>query len=66
MPAFDPDAEVTELTLTIPTWVSSIKRTQNNANLSIITPKAREKLAATLISLKENVDEMLQLIKEDE
>ena len=66
MPAFDPDAEVTELTLTIPTWVSSIKRTQNNANLSIITPKAREKLTAALISLKENVDEMLQLIKEDE
>ena len=66
MPAFDPDAEVTELTLTMPTWVSSIKRTQSNANLSIITPKAREKLTAALVSLKENVDEMLLLIKEDE
>lgn len=66
MPAYDPDAEVTELTLTMPTWVSSIKRTQNNANLSIITPKAREKLTAALVSLKENVDEMLLIIKEDE
>lgn len=65
MPAFDPDAEVTELTLTIPTWCSSIKRTQNNANLSIISPKAREKLTTVLITLKESVDEMLSLIKEE-
>lgn len=65
MPAFDPDADVTELALTVPTWCSSIKRTQNNANLSIISQKAREKLTAVLISLKENVDEMLSLIKED-
>lgn len=66
MPAFDPDAEVTELTLTIPTWCSSIKRTRNNANLSIISQKAREKLTAALLSLKESVSEMLSLIKEEE
>ena len=66
MPAFDPDAEVTELTLTIPTWCSSIKRTRNNANLGIISQTAREKLTAALLSLKETVSEMLLLIKEDD
>ena len=66
MPEFDPDAEVTELTLTVPTWCSSIKRTQNNANLSIISKKAREKLTSALLTLKESVTEMLSLIMEDE
>jgi len=66
MPAFDPDAEVTELTLTIPTWCSSIKRTQNNANLSIISQKAREKLTAVLLALNETVSEMLSLVKEED
>ena len=66
MPEFDPDAEVTELTLTVPTWCSSIKRTQNNANLSIISKKAREKLTSVLLTLKESVTEMLSLIMEDE
>lgn len=66
MPAFDPDAEVTELTLTIPSWCSSIKRTRNNANLSIISQTAREKLTTVLLSLKETVSEMLSLIKEDD
>lgn len=66
MPAFDPDAEVTELTLTIPTWCSSIKRTQNNANLSIISQKAREKLTAALLALNETVSEMLSLVKEED
>ena len=65
MPDFDPDAEVTELTLTIPTWNSSIKRTQTNADLSIISQTAREKLQSALQSLRDEVDIMLTLIKEE-
>lgn len=65
MPTFDPDAEVTELTLTIPTWNSSIKRTQTNADLSIISQTAREKLKSALQSLRDEVDIMLTLIKEE-
>ena len=66
MPEFDPDAEVTELTLTMPSWISSIKRTQSNANLSIVTEKARNKLIDSLNNLKSTIDEMLSLLKEDE
>lgn len=33
MPAYDPDAEVAGLTLTIPSWMSSIDRTKSMAHL---------------------------------
>ena len=32
MPVFDPDAEIASLTLTIPSWISSIERTRTNAD----------------------------------
>jgi len=64
MPDFDPDAEVTELTLTMPSWISSIKRTEANANLSGISVTAKNKLINSLWDLKKTIDEMLQLIKE--
>lgn len=64
MPTFDPDAEVTELALTMPTWVSSIKRTQTNANLEIISETARNNLTEKLQMLKSTVEDMLSLIEE--
>jgi len=64
MPTFDPDAEVTELTLTMPSWISSIKRTQNNANFSIITANARDKLVSTINTLIDTADGLLSLIEE--
>ena len=63
MPDFDPDAEVTELTLTIPTWISSITRTQNNANLEIISQAARIKLSDALQSLNKSIEIMLSLLE---
>lgn len=64
MPEYDPDAEVSSLTLTIPSWVSSIIRTRSTANLNEITPEAKTKLEKGLIGLRETVDEMLDVIKE--
>lgn len=65
MPAFDPDAEISSLTLTIPSWSSSIERTRNSANLSIVSSNARNRLIGALQSLQNTVDEMLTAIKED-
>ncbi len=65
MPAFDPDAEISSLTLTIPSWSSSIERTKTNADLSIVSDKARENLISALYNLQNCVDEMLKAIKED-
>lgn len=51
MPAFDPDASITELSLTIPTWVGSIERTMKNTDLSIVSDSARKKLILMLASI---------------
>lgn len=66
MPAFDPDAEISSLALTIPSWSSSIERTRNAANLSIVSPKARGNLIKALNNLRSSVEEMLSAIKEEE
>lgn len=43
MPPFDPDAEITGLILTIPSWVGSLNRVQKT-NFSITSLKARSQL----------------------
>lgn len=63
MPAYDPDAEISSLALTIPSWVSSIDRTRSIANLSKISCNARCKLEKELLNLKETIDTMLIDIK---
>lgn len=65
MPAFDPDAEITGLTLTIPSWASSIVRTRTKANLSIVSKQARGKLVDALSDLQNVITEMLYAIKEE-
>lgn len=64
MPEFDPDAEISSLTLTVPSWASSIERTRDRANLNIISPGARSKLRSVLRNLQITIDEMLEAIKE--
>lgn len=65
MPEFDPDASITELTLTIPHWVSSIQRTQGHTDFSIISEGARKKLIEALTSLEETAFELLILVQEE-
>ena len=64
MPDFDPDAEITGLTLTIPSWTSSINRTRSHTDLNSISLKARMNLQHVLFSLQATIDELLQDIKE--
>ncbi len=66
MPTFDPDAEATELTLTMPSWIGSIKHTQSNADLKIISPAAKSRLIDTLQNLIDTGKEFLTLIEEAE
>lgn len=65
MPAYDPDAELISLSLTIPSWVSSINRTRSMADLSLVSNNARVKLEMKLINLKDTVEDMLIVIRED-
>jgi hypothetical protein len=65
MPTFDPDAEITALTLTIPSWASSIKRTQTNTDFNGVSDYAKDKLADTLIVLQHAISKILSKIKEE-
>ncbi len=48
MPEFDPDAEISSLALTIPSWVQSLTRTRTTAKLSLITDTGRQRLVKEL------------------
>lgn len=65
MPKYDPDAEISSLALTIPSWKSSIERTKANANLSAISPQARDKVVSALTELRMTIAEMLVTIEEE-
>lgn len=64
MPAYDPDAEIQSLTLTIPSWISSIERTCATAKFSEASSKARGCLEKELHELQHVVETMLNALKE--
>lgn len=65
MPAFDPDADINVLSLTIPSWSSSINRVRAKTDLSIVSIGARDRLVRELRSLTQRIGEMLAAIEED-
>ena len=62
MPVYDPDAEISSLTLTIPSWISSINRARSTADLSSITDNAYCKLEKELTELEETISDMLNTL----
>ncbi len=64
MPRYDPDADTTGLTLTIPSWISSIERVKNKINLEDVSDNAKENLKKSLYELQTSIDGMLTDIKE--
>ena len=59
MPEYDPDADVNSLCMTIGSWVSSIKRVNQNVDFSTITRKATIELVRQLTILEQTIN-MLQ------
>ena len=64
-PVFDPDAELIGLTLTIPSWGSSIERAMSSADLSLASKNAKYKLIDALTYLRIKIDDVLSAIKEE-
>lgn len=64
MPEYDPDAEVASLTLTIPSWRTSIERVRSKANMTVVSPAAREYLLKELSTLKNSIDALSSTIQE--
>jgi hypothetical protein len=62
MPTYDPDASITGLTLTIPSWISSITKTIQSTDLSEISIQAKAKLKDTLYNLDEKITEIIKII----
>lgn len=60
IPEFDPDAEITSLTLTIPSWIGSIKRAMNNSDIENVSKKAKEKLKNELFNLHDSIYEIMR------
>ena len=65
MPAFDPDADINVLTLTIPSWSSSINRVRTKTDLSIVSAGAKDRLVTELRLLIQRVGEMLAAFEGD-
>lgn len=66
MPKFDPDAELSSLTLTIPSWISSIERVKKVSGITGSTAGARTKLTKTLTDLRASIDDMLECIEKED
>ncbi|MCM1044345.1 MAG: hypothetical protein NC417_02435 [Candidatus Gastranaerophilales bacterium] len=64
MPAFDPDAEINSLALTIPSWVSFIDRTRVAAKFALLTSKGRKQLEQELYRLEKAIQTMFSALKE--
>ena len=61
-PAFDPDAEITGLALTIPSWCSSMERVRHTINPDIVSENAKSRLRSSLILLTDEVKKVEEFV----
>lgn len=64
MPEYDPDAEAASLSLTIPSWISSMKRVCDVSDMSKVSIAAKTKLLNELEKLGDETLEILEILKE--
>ena len=64
MPLYDPDAEISSLKLTIPSWISTIKRVKSVTKKSEISESAKKQLTTALQQLNDCTIEMLSFLEE--
>ena len=63
MPEFDPDAEVSSLSLTVPSWIGSIQRTRSNSDFANVSETAKTSLEKVLFQLQECIADMLKDVR---
>ena len=63
MPEYDPDAEVVGLTLTVPSWSSSIDRIVHS-DLNSVSESARVKIRQALLELMDTINALITALKE--
>ena len=62
IPVYDPDSEITRLTLTIPSWISSIQKTRSSIKINEASESAKDKLMQSLLDLENEEDKLLNLL----
>ena len=65
MPQYDPDSEVASLALTIPSWISSMKRVSNASDMSKVSDNAKARLRNELDRLGNAIFDMFDVLKEE-
>ena len=65
MPQYDPDSEAASLTLTIPSWISSMNRISNAGDMSKFSKGAKNKLRNELDKLGDAISDMYDMLKEE-
>ena len=64
IPEYDPDAEISSLALTIPSWISTIDRVQKTADMEKASTNAKIQLEKELNSLEFKILEIFDKVKE--
>lgn len=65
LPEYDPNAEISSLSLTIPSWNGTIRRVTENTDFTKISKEARQQLLRQLFTLYEAVSPLIGLLRED-
>lgn len=66
IPEYDPDAECSSLSFTIPAWIGSLYRFAAMANVGEASIQARQRLSAALENLGKAIQMLEERIKENE
>lgn len=64
-PAYDPDAQISSLTYTVPTWTKAVERAFNDSDFSEISIKARRNLITVLSELRRTADAVIEILMEE-
>jgi len=65
MPTYDPDAEIASLTLTIPSWRTSIERIRSFPDMQNVSSAAKAFLRRELSSLRSTIEDLVSTIEEE-
>lgn len=65
MPKYDPDARIMSLSLTIPSWISSIRRAYLNTDFMCVSLNTKEKIKKELVDLQTVINNAVQNITEE-
>lgn len=63
MPKYDPDMELKGLCLTVPTWISAIRRAERKTDMAQASEKTKAQLSAVLARLGEQARETMEAMR---